>query len=286
MADIQPVITLLTDFGLADHYAAAMKGVILSINPDARIVDISHEVQPQAVEEGAFMLEAVLPYFPKGTIHIAVVDPEVGGDRRGIVITTPDGFFVGPDNGVLSPALPDSARPRHSRSVIKHARLPAGYAAFSIDNPRYLREPVSATFHGRDVFAPAAAHLALGAPVESFGERLASIEALPPFRAVHRRDGVLVGEVIHIDRFGNLVTDIRADDLANGDVTVEIGRAVIHGLVRMYSESSDVAALIGSSGYLEIAAPLGNAAQLLEADLETLVTVRRVVVRLKRSQER
>ena len=171
MTAARPVITLTTDFGRSDHYVAAMKGVILGINPDATIVDISHAVRPQQVAEGAFLLQAVRPYFPTGTVHLAVVDPGVGTERRALVLATPDGFFVGPDNGVLSPALPDSARPRRSRAEPSAVPLPAGYTAVAIAERRYLREPVSDTFHGRDVFAPVAAHLTLGASLESFGER-------------------------------------------------------------------------------------------------------------------
>jgi len=147
-----------------------------------------------------------------------------------------------------------------------------------------VRQPLSQTFHGRDVFAPVAAHLTLGVEVDSFGERVTSILALPLFRAVRKADGSLAGRVIHVDRFGNLVTNIRAVDIGGSDVTVEVAGAVLHGLATTYGDGDDLVALIGSSGYLEVALPLGSAAQLLDVDVETPVTVRPVIVRLKRPQ--
>jgi hypothetical protein len=278
------IITLTTDFGLSEHYVGAMKGAILSVNPRATVVDITHEVEPQRVDEGSYLLGGAWPYFPSGSVHVAVVDPGVGGQRGALVLATPHGFFVGPDNGVLSAALPDSARPRGFRSVAKAVRLPEGYVAVAISEPRYMRRPVSATFHGRDVFAPVAAHLTLGVDIDSFGERVPSVLALPPLKAVKKADGSLAGRVIHVDHFGNLVTSIRAVDLPDGDVAVEIGGAVVHGLTTTYGDGDDLVALIDSSGYLEVALPRGDAAQLLDADLDTPVTVRPVVVRLKRPQ--
>lgn len=278
-----PIITLTTDFGVSEHYVGVMKGVILSINPRATVVDITHQVQPQRVEEGCFLLGAAWTHFPAGSIHVVVVDPGVGTERRALALATPSGFFVGPDNGVLSAALPDSARPRSLRPVARPVGLPEGYNAVAISNPRFLRQPLSATFHGRDVFAPVAAHLSLGAALDSFGEKLSSMLALPPFKAARKSDGTLEGRVVHIDQFGNLITSIREVDITKSDVTVEIAGASIHGVAATYGTGEEMVALIGSSGYLEIALPLGSAAQLLDADLETPVSVRPVVVRLKRS---
>jgi S-adenosylmethionine hydrolase len=278
------VITLTTDFGLSEHYVGAMKGAILSVNPRATIVDITHEVQPQRVEEGCYLLGAAWPYFSPGSVHVAVVDPGVGGERGALALATPGGFFVGPDNGILSAALPDSARPRGLRNIAKPVRLPPDIVAVTISNPDYMRHPVSATFHGRDVFAPVAAHLTLGTEIDSFGDRVDSMLALPVLRAVKKADGSLAGRVIHIDRFGNVVTSIRGVDIGGSDVTVEIEGAVARGLAPTYGDGDDLVALVDSSGYLEVALPLGNAAQLLDADLETPVTVRPVVVRLKRPQ--
>ena len=285
MADSPPgIVTLTTDFGLSGPYVGAMKGAILSVNPRATIVDITHEVQPQRIDEGCFLLGAAWPYFPPGSVHVAVVDPGVGGERPGLALATPAGFFVGPDNGVLSAALPDSARPRGFRGIAKPVRLPQGYVAVAITNPDYIRQPLSATFHGRDVFAPVAAHLTLGVNIDNYGERVASVLALPLFRAVRRADGSLAGRVIHVDRFGNLVTSIRVVDIGGNDVTVEIAGAVLHGLATTYGDGDDLVALIGSDGYLEVALPHGSAAQLLDADLDAPVTVRPVVVRMKRPQ--
>ena len=278
------IITLTTDFGFSEHYVGAMKGAIFSVNPRATVVDITHEVEPQRVDEGSYLMGGAWPYFPPDSVHVAVVDPGVGGERGALVLATPRGFFVGPDNGVLSAALPDSARPRGFRSVAKSVRLPQGYVAVTISEPRYMRHPVSATFHGRDVFAPVAAHLTLGVDIDSFGERVASMLALPPPKAVKKADGSLAGRVIHVDHFGNLVTSIRAVDLPDGDVAVEIEGAVVHGLTTTYGDGDDLVALLDSSGYLEVALPLGNAAELLDADLDTPVAVRPVVVRLKRPQ--
>jgi len=285
MADSPPgIVTLTTDFGLSGPYVGAMKGAILSVNPRATIVDVTHEVQPQRVEEGCFLLGAAWPHFPSGSVHVAVVDPGVGSERRGLALATPAGFFVGPDNGVLSAALPDAARPLGFRGVAKPMRLPQGYVAVAITNPDHIRQPLSPTFHGRDIFAPVAAHLTLGVEVDSFGERVASVLALPLFRAVRRADGSLAGRVIHIDRFGNLVTSIRAVDIGGNDVTVEIEGAVLYGLAITYGYGDDLVALIGSNGYLEVALPHGSAAQLLDAGLDAPVTVRPVVVRMKRPQ--
>lgn len=279
-----PIITLTTDFGLSEHYVGAMKGAILSVNPRAIIVDVTHEVRPQRIEEGSYLLGAAWPYFPEGSIHVAVVDPGVGGERRALVLSTPAGYFVGPDNGVLSCALPDSARPRGNRGAAKSVRLPEGYVAVAISDPRYMRQPVSATFHGRDVFAPVAAHISLGVEIDSFGERVASILALPLLRAVKKADGSVRGRVIHVDRFGNLVTSIRAVDVGGSDVTVEIAGKVVHGLASTYGDGDDLVALIDSSGYLEVAFPRGNAAELLYVCLDTPVSVRPVVVRMRRPQ--
>ena len=278
------IITLTTDFGLSDHYVGAMKGAILSVNPRATIVDITHDVQPQRVEEGCFLLGNAWPYFPPGSIHVAIVDPGVGGGRRALVLETPAAFFVGPDNGILSAALPDTARPRGYRGIARPVRLPQEYAAVTVSSPDYVRQPPSATFHGRDVFAPVAAHLTLGVAVDSFGERVSSILALPVPRAARKSDGSLAGRVIHVDRFGNLVTNVRAVDIGGSDVTIEVGGVVLHGLATTYGEGDEPVALTGSSGYLEVALPSGSAAQLLDADVEAPVTVRPVVVRLKRPQ--
>ncbi len=282
--DPLPIITLTTDFGLSEHYVGAMKGAILSVNPAVTIVDINHEIQPQHIEEASFALAAAWPFFPRRSIHVAVVDPGVGSERLPLAMSTPDGFFVGPDNGVLSAALPDAARPRGQRGIPRSIRLPAGYVCVAISDNDYIRTPPSPTFQGRDIFGPAAAHLSRGVEIDDLGERVGSILALAPLRAMKKADGSLAGRVIHVDRFGNLITNVQAVDLVGGDVTVEIEGITLHGLATTYGEGDNMVALIGSSGYLEIALPLGSAARLLDAGVETPVTVRPIVVRLKLPQ--
>jgi S-adenosylmethionine hydrolase len=269
----RPIVALLSDFGLADPYVAAMKGVVISLNPEAVLVDISHGVRPQAVEQGAFLLEQACPYFPPGTTFVAVVDPGVGTARRALALQTPRAFFLGPDNGLLSPALPEAARQQAAEGPAP-VPLPAGYRAVAIENERYFRHPVSATFHGRDIFAPAAAHLTLGTPLEALGPPVEQVLALPPFRARPQPDGTLLGRVLHIDRFGNLVTSVRRQDLPSDRLEVEVCGRRVPGLVRTYAEAEGLCALIGSAGYLEVALPLGSAAAALGGDIGTSVLVR------------
>jgi S-adenosylmethionine hydrolase len=266
------IITLTSDFGLADPYVAAMKGVILSLNPNAVIIDVSHAVRRQRVEQAAFLMQIARPYFTAGAIHVGVVDPGVGTERRGLAFQTPLGVFVGPDNGVLSPALPEEVR----RAVGERGRrvpLPEGCAGVALTNPRYHRQPVSDTFHGRDVFAPVAAHLSLGVALLELGEAVEDAFVLPPFRAPRLPDGSLAGRVVHVDAFGNLITDVRGEDLPPGEMTVEMRGRPIKGLRRSYSEGTGLAALVGSSGYLEVALPGGNAAAETGADIGDLVAV-------------
>lgn len=267
-----PIITLTTDFGLADPYVAAMKGVILSLNPPATIVDVSHAVRPQRVEQGAFLLETACPYFPPGAIHLAVVDPGVGTPRRAIALQTPGAAFVGPDNGVLSAALPDDVRGRAGEAGAR-VRLPEDVRGMALTEPRYHRQPVSDTFHGRDIFAAAAAHLSLGVTLSELGEAIEEAFALPPFRARRQADGSLAGRVIHVDIFGNLITDVRGEDLASRRLTVTIGGRRIAGVQRTYAGGQGLAAIVGSTGFLEIALPGGSAAAELGADVGEPVAI-------------
>ena len=268
------IITLTTDFGLADPYVAAVKGAILSVNPQATVVDISHEVAPQRIVQAVYLAGCAWPHFPPGSIHVAVVDPGVGTERRAVIVEGPGGLYVGPDNGVLSAALPEEARSMARGEGPAAIPLPQGYRAFLIAEARFLRQPVSDTFHGRDVFAPAAAHLSLGVSPEEFGQRVGSLLALPPIRAEHRADGALVGRVLHVDRFGNLVTDVRAEDLPRGRLLVEIVGQTVGGPARTYAEAEGLTALVGSSGYLEVAEPGGSAAASLGAGVGEAVVVR------------
>jgi S-adenosylmethionine hydrolase len=267
-----PVITLTTDFGLRDGYVAAMKGVILSMCRDARIVDVTHEIAPQSVPAAVFVTSTVWPFFPPDAIHVCVVDPGVGTERRALLLVTDRGRFIGPDNGVLSAALPEAVRgaaPAGGGPV----HLPDGFRAYSIENRAFLRAEVSRTFHGRDIFAPAAAHLALGAAPERFGPRVGAMVALPPFRARPDATGALRGRVIHIDRFGNLITDVRGEDLPRGEIAVTVAGRTIRGLSPTFAAAEGLLAFVGSYGYLAIAVRNGNAARELDADVGTPVTV-------------
>ena len=255
-----PIITLTTDLGLTDAYVAAMKGVILSINPEAKLVDICHTIKPQNIIQAAFVLSRAYPFFPQGTIHVVVVDPGVGTQRRAIILSTKSASFVAPDNGVLSYVTQQS-------SV---------WEAVAITRPQFWRSTVSPTFHGRDIFAPVAARLSLGLPLTDFGEVITSVAMLPLPQPYQAADGSIIGHVIHIDSFGNLITDIKNDNLPKGKpaVTIEVGNQLISGLSRTYAEGSELLALIGSDGYLEIAVKEGNASALLDAKVGDEVRIR------------
>ncbi len=250
-----PLITLLTDFGTKDHFVASMKGVILSINPQARIIDITHEIFPFRIAEAAACLRACYRTFPEGTVHVAVVDPGVGSSRRPILVTTSRYFFVAPDNGVLTPVLAEE-----QDVEIRH-----------LENRQYQLESPGATFHGRDLFAPAAAWLTKGQPSSLFGGLIDDPVRLPvesPAWCEH----TLIGQVTGIDRFGNLLTDITArhlDDVRavaqGGTLTIRIAGSRIDGLVSSYSEGrpDHPSALINSNGYLEVFMREASAAVIL-----------------------
>jgi S-adenosylmethionine hydrolase len=265
------VITLTTDFGSVDACVAAMKGVILDINPEASVVDICHTIKPQNIAQAAFILSTVYQYFPKKSIHLVVVDPGVGTERRAIILKTQQGCFVTPDNGVLSYVIQQSLiEPvaKKGRLSLKGGVKPGeNIEVVNITNPRFWRSPVSPTFHGRDILAPVAAALSLGFPPIEFGEPLTSVEVLPVPHPEKRPGGSLVGHILHIDNFGNLITDIRSHDLPPpGQIgSIEVGGRFISGIVGTYAKGSGLIALAGSSGYLELALKGGNAASLLEA---------------------
>ncbi len=262
------LITFTTDFGLRDGFAGIIKGVVLSINPEAHFVDITHEIEPQNIQQGAFLLANSIPYFPAEAIHVCVVDPGVGSTRRALAVQVGATTFIGPDNGVLSLAI---------QAV--QARTEAQPQAFELNNPRYWLPRVSTTFHGRDIFAPSAAHLSRGVPLTELGTPTESWIRLDPPAPV-RRDGVLIGHVIYIDRYGNIVSDITDQDLqawGGGTPVIEIGGHHIHGLVRTYSdvEPGEFAALIGSPWKLEVAQREGNAAEALDVLVGDELVVRK-----------
>lgn len=258
-----PIITLTTDFGTRDPFVGAMKGVILGIAPGARLVDLTHEVAPHDVVEGALALEAAVGFFPLGTIHLAVVDPGVGSARRPLVIHARGQYFVGPDNGLFSFLL----------GVV-------GWTAVCLEAPAYRLPRVSRTFHGRDVFAPAAAYLALGIPLGSFGPPVTD-PVLIPWPTARRQGDALVGEVVHADRFGNLVTSVRPTDLeALGPVealVVEVEGKEVGGIVGCFADlpAGGAGALVGGSDRLEIAVREGSAAASTGARRGSRVSVRK-----------
>ncbi len=252
------IITLTTDFGLQDGYVGAMKGVILSINPEATIVDITHEIAPQNIEQGAFLFAATYRYFPENTIHVVVVDPGVGGARRPIAAQVGKTAFVGPDNGVLARAIGQGKEfAQEGNSVLEVVHL---------NRPEYWLPEISHTFHGRDVFAPVAGHLSLGVPLKALGEEIRDWVRLSSVSPTRREDGALVTDVIHIDHFGNVVINVaRGDlkDIKNDKLVIKIANQQIHGLNKSYSDvaSGQPVALFGSSGYLEVGIRDGSAAR-------------------------
>ncbi len=263
-----PVITLTTDFGTGDAYVASMKGVILTINPKAVIIDICHSIEPQNILQAAFILSTAYRYFPEGTIHLAVVDPGVGSQRKAVILKTPKAFFIAPDNGVLSYIIDEldaaPAKPAHHFSPKpQQQKLGTGLEAIAITNPDFRRKPVSTTFHGRDIFAPAAAHLSLGVPLHKFGDSLSHVFTFRIPQPLRDNQGNLTGCVLHIDNFGNLITNIRSGGLPGEKVTITIGDRHIDGISQFYTEKEGLAAIIGSSGYLEISLKNGNAAAFL-----------------------
>ncbi|MBN2497377.1 MAG: SAM-dependent chlorinase/fluorinase [Deltaproteobacteria bacterium] len=247
-----PIITLSSDFGTADGYAAAMKGVILSICRQARLVDLSHDLPARDVLAAALMLERCAPLFPPGCVHLAVVDPGVGTSRLPIAFCTPDASFVGPDNGLFSLVWRRACAGRPEGAVF----------AVELADARFRREPVSPTFHGRDVFAPAAAHLACGLSPDDLGPRLAEIALLDLPEPERLADGAVCGQIIAVDHFGNCISNIEIEQAHPHELRVETGgRALV--LRQTYAEvgPGEPLALIGSCGRLELTVRDGSYAE-------------------------
>jgi len=265
------IITLTTDFGYDDAYVGAVKGAILNINPEASIVDVSHSIRRQDILQAAFILDAAYRYFPKQTVHLAIVDPGVGSERRGIILKTPSAIFVAPDNGILTyiidDVFPNVVAQFTGQSLVNQPIteivFKKGLEAAAITDPRFWRHPVSPTFHGRDIFAPVAAGLSLGISPYEFGERISSLHVLPIAKPSLDPDGNLVGQVLHVDRFGNLITNIRTSNLPGKDVMIEVAGQRIQGISDYYAQKEGVMAVVGSSGYLEISLREGNACDFL-----------------------
>ncbi len=275
------IITLTTDLGLTDAYVAAMKGVILGINPEVKLIDICHTVKPQNIPQAAFVLGTAYQFFPEKTIHVVVVDPGVGTERRAIILRTPSADFVAPDNGVLSYILQQCKSGKEKLkgvrliSNLQQVKLEPGMEAVTITKPRFWRSPVSPTFHGRDIFAPVAAQLSLGLPPIDFGEAITSVTMLPLPYPHQAPDGSLVGHILHIDSFGNLITNIKGDDLlqTKQTITIEVGNQLISGLSRTYAKGRGLLALVGSSGYLEVSLKGGSACAFLNAEVGNEVRI-------------
>ena len=246
-----PVISLLTDFGVSDYFVGAMKGVIISINPDALLVDITHEIPAQDIEAAAFTIFAAYQSFPANAIHLAIVDPGVGSDRRPLVIRTPAGTFVGPDNGIFSYVLEQAEQ----------------YEVFHVTAQKYFRAPLSNTFHGRDIFAPVAAQLSRGLRPKAFGPKILDPVFLPSLKPLKRNDD-LEGRIIHIDRFGNCVTNLKRADI-KGNCQLRVKGRKINTFKQFYAEQAgardQLFGIWGSAEFLEIAAPNMSAAKLLRA---------------------
>jgi S-adenosylmethionine hydrolase len=262
--DSRRVVTLTTDFGTQDGNVGVMKGVILGLNPDVTIVDLTHDIPPQSVASAAYVLRRACGFFPPGTIHVVVVDPGVGTDRRAIALDTGSALFIAPDNGVLSYVLAD-LEPADRQPDLVH-----------LTNPQYWLPDVSNVFHGRDVFSPVAAHLSLGLPISDLGPPIDDPVILPPPR-FEKKPGEIAGQVMHIDRFGNLLTNIPGSDLMElGErITTRIGTVDIVGLTTTFGHGrpGDLIAYVDSSGHLAIAVVNGSAQAPLQCQVGQPVDV-------------
>ena len=259
------LVTLLTDFGARDHFVASMKGVILGINSQARVVDISHSVTPHSIEEAAFLLNSCYHYFPDGTVHVVVVDPGVGTARRGLIVTTSRFFFIAPDNGVLSYIFQNEL----------------GVEVRQIENRQFRLDSEGATFEGRDFFAPSAAWLTRGQVPGAYGRLVTDYETIPTHEPeVHK--GVLQGRVAYIDHFGNVITNITPSDIKSlqevtkkPGISLQVGGTSISGLKTHYEQGSPDApsALINSNGQVEIFLMARKASELLGVKIGDAVEI-------------
>jgi S-adenosylmethionine hydrolase len=252
------IITLTTDFGLNDGYVGTLKGVILGIAPDVQLVDLSHEIAPQDIRAAAFVLSRAAPFFPDGTVHLAVIDPDVGSHRRPLAVTTQRASYVGPDNGLFTSALAET-----------------GAQAWELDRPAFWLSDVSRTFHGRDIFAPVAAHLASGVPIQRLGSPIPDPVRLEMASPARHGDGYITGQVIYVDRFGNLITDIPGEWVVGDGWHCEIAGRQIERVTMSYAAAAQggLLALVSSAGTVEIAVRDGNAASLLGVSVGAPVTL-------------
>jgi S-adenosylmethionine hydrolase len=263
------IITLTTDFGLADSYVGVMKGVILGIAPSARLIDTTHDIQPQHIHQAAYIVDTFFRYFPAGTIHVVVVDPGVGTARRSVILQTPEALFVAPDNGVLTYVWRDALARWGAQSC----------TIVSLTQPEFWLSPISNTFHGRDIFAPVAAHLMRGIAIERCGDLLRELTNTELDEPTYGRRGELVGQIIHVDHFGNCITNIEPPQLEQIGPTEQLTFQVIDqriaGLQRSYGDlpAGSLIALLGSSRRVELAVCNGNAAKTLGVGISDRVKV-------------
>ena len=252
-----PIVALLTDFTWHNWYLGVMKGVIASVNPSATIIDLCHDISSQDVREGSFVLGNSFPFFPRGTIFAAIVDPGVGSDRKNLIVKTERYTFVAPDNGILS-------------SIFERAAVEKVY---QVRPGRYTLSPKGSTFFGRDIFAPVAAHLSLGVPPEEMGGEVKSVLTVPAIKPYINERGEISGRAVYVDTFGNIITNIEGSylqsffrgNIPGEDVVVRLAGQLIRG-IRTYYEQGEpgrLMAIVNSWGYLEIAINRGNAFQYL-----------------------
>jgi hypothetical protein len=254
------IIALITDFGTADYFVGAMKGVILSINPAARIIDITHEIAAQNIASAGFALRACYREFPKKTIFVAVVDPGVGSNRKAILVETEDYFFIAPDNGLLSFVFNGTEN----------------FRVYELANENFFRRPISRTFHGRDVFAPVAAHLSKGINPKEFGAETNDYVYKAENKPKNLGENEIAAEIIHIDRFGNLIANFRKEE-APENFSLEIAGKTIEKIRDYYSEAerSEIFMIWGSAGFLEISVFQDSAAELLKVETGQKIIVRK-----------
>ncbi|MEX0608750.1 MAG: SAM-dependent chlorinase/fluorinase [Balneolaceae bacterium] len=255
------IITLTTDFGLQDQYVSALKAVILGISPEVRLIDISHDIPPQDIMAGAYVIRNSAFLFPPGTVHLVVVDPGVGTSRHPVAIKIKDQYFVGPDNGIFSLFYDEFE-----------------HKAYRLNNPVFWRDTIAKTFHGRDIFAPVAAHLSKGVSLDDVGEPIEGLVTYHWAVPIADKDG-LQGWVVHIDRFGNLITNISEalikDHIKKKKVKIYVGNTMLKKIVTTFGdvEDGDPAAFIGSSGMLEIGINKGNAGRMLSVDKGAQISI-------------
>ena len=257
------IIALLTDFGTKDYFVGAMKGAILYVNENVHLIDITHEIEPQNIKSAGFNLHACYKDFLVGTIFVAVVDPGVGSARRAILVETEDYFFIAPDNGLLSFVFNESE----------------DFRVFELTNREFFAHHISTTFHGRDVFAPVAAHLSKGVKPSEFGREITDFVRFEENKPRKISENEIEAEIIEIDRFGNLITNLKREDLPE-QFTLEIGETRVEKLRRFFAESEprEIFMIFGSAGFLEIAAFQDSAKNLLRAETGQKILVKMVKI--------